>query len=148
MATRKYSADDGNLNSGSLIAKRNKDYIDIDLDFDANTNTGDIFKFKDANAVKEAVKNLIQTNFFERPYQPFLGTNLRSMMFNLNDDVDIIILKDKIRNAINNYEPRAQILDIDVDNNPDKYEVDVTIQFRVVNTSENVVLSFSLEKLR
>ena len=59
--TRVLSKEDGNLNSVSIVTSRNRVYLDIDLLFDVNSN-GEIFKKRDAAAVKQAVKNLIQTN--------------------------------------------------------------------------------------
>ena len=64
MAT-KLSAEDGNLGVSTLIGTRTKLYKDIDLTF-ANKTSGEIFKKEDAAAVKQAVKNLILTNYFER----------------------------------------------------------------------------------
>ena len=85
--TRKFAADDGNLNVGSIITSRTRDYIDFDFDFSANTETGDIFKKKDANAVKCSVRNLILTDFYERPFQPFLGSGVAQLLFELSDDI-------------------------------------------------------------
>ena len=59
----------------------NKNYRDIDLSFGRNTVTGDINVLDDAEAVKRAVRNIIQTNHFERPFHPELGSDIRNLLF-------------------------------------------------------------------
>ena len=88
MATsRVLSTEDGNLSSSNIISSRTKDYSDVDLSFVPKPN-GDIFKKTDAAAVKQSVKNIILTNHFEKPFLPFFGGNVRSLLFELAyDDV-------------------------------------------------------------
>lgn len=145
---RKFAADDGNLNVGSIITSRQRKYIDIDLDFSVNTDTGDVFKKQDANAVKTAVKNLILTDFYERPFQPFLASGVSGLLFELADDATNTEIKENIRKAIENFEPRARIINITVLNSPRQNAIDVTIEFLVVTTQQSVVLSITLNRLR
>ena len=84
MAT-KLAAEDVRLGSSSIIGSRTKVYKDIDLTFAAKPS-GEIFKKTDAAAVKQAVKNLMLTNYFEKPFQPLFGANLRDMLFDLADE--------------------------------------------------------------
>ena len=59
-------------------SKRNsRKFSDIDLNFTRNQITNDIIKVEDVIAVKRAVKNLVQTNFYERPLQRELGCRVR-----------------------------------------------------------------------
>ena len=78
MAT-KLSTEDGNLSVSTLIGTRTKLYKDIDLTF-ANKPSGEIFKKESAAAVKQAVKNLMLTNHFEKPFQPRFGANFRDLL--------------------------------------------------------------------
>jgi len=82
MAT-KLAAEDVRLGSSSIIGSRTKVYKDIDLTFAAKPS-GEIFKKTDAAAVKQAVKNLMLTNHFEKPFQPTFGANLRDLLFELS----------------------------------------------------------------
>ena len=146
--TRKFANDDANLNVGAIITARTRKYIDLDLDFSANTATGDVFKKKDANAVKEAVKNIILTDFYERPFQPFLGSGIQGLLFELADDATDIEIRESIRQAIENYEPRARIINIFVRSSGDLNSVDVTIEFMVVSTNQQVALELTIDRLR
>jgi len=83
MATNRVLAkEDGNLSQSTLIGGRRKEYRDIDLSFTAKPN-GEIFVKKEAAAVKQAVKNLILTDYFEKPFEPFYGGNIRALLFEL-----------------------------------------------------------------
>ena len=52
------------------------EYADIDLFFKPHPITGDVsLKYDDA-AVKRSVRNIVQTNFNERPFKPGLGSDI------------------------------------------------------------------------
>ena len=61
--------------------RSSKIYQDLDLDFQINSATKDIQKLTDVESVKRAVRNLINTNHYERPFHPEIGSNLRAMLF-------------------------------------------------------------------
>ena len=146
MATQ-LSTEDGNLGVSTLIGTRTKLYKDIDLTF-ANKPSGEIFKKEDAAAVKQAVKNLMLTNYFEKPFQPKFGGNLRDMLFDLADDDAEEDIEDRIKNAISIFEPRAQALNVIAIATPDRNSIRVTVEFRVINTQETVTVTTVLARLR
>ena len=146
MAT-KLSAEDGNLGVSTLIGTRTKLYKDIDLTF-ANKPSGEIFKKESAAAVKQAVKNLMLTNYFEKPFQPRFGGNLREMLFDLADDDAEEDIEDRIKNAIGVFEPRAQALNVTAVATPERNSIRVTVEFRVINTQETVTVTTVLARLR
>ena len=146
MATQ-LSTEDGNLGVSTLIGTRTKLYKDIDLTF-ANKTSGEIFKKEDAAAVKQAVKNLMLTNYFEKPFQPLFGGNLREMLFDLADDDAEEDIEDRIKNAISIFEPRAQALNVTAVATPDRNAIRVTVEFRVINTQETVTVTTVLARLR
>jgi len=146
MAT-KLSAEDGNLSVSTLIGTRTRLYKDIDLTF-ANKTSGEIFKKESAAAVKQAVKNLMLTNYFEKPFQPLFGANLRELLFDLADDDAEEDVEERIINAISVFEPRAQALNVTATATPDRNSIRVTVEFRVINTQETVTVTTVLARLR
>ena len=146
MATQ-LSTEDGNLGVSTLIGTRTKLYKDIDLTF-ANKTSGEIFKKEDAAAVKQAVKNLMLTNYFEKPFQPKFGGNLRDMLFDLADDDAEEDIEERIKNAIAIFEPRAQALNVTAVATPDRNAIRVTVEFRIINTQETVTVTTVLARLR
>lgn len=147
MPTRAFSIEDGNLGSKTIITSRTKSSQDIDLSF-AKKPSGDVYKKEDAAAVKQAVKNLLLTNFSEKPFLPRFGGNLNSLLFALNTDIDDEDLEEQIINAIEIYEPRARVTNVSSNLNDDDHQIQVTVTFRVVNTNETVTTNIDLTRLR
>ena len=88
-------------------SKRNsRSFKDIDLDFGRNTVTNDVNVVTNIIAIKRAVKNLVQTNYYERPFHPELGCGVRGLLFENFTPLTAIYLKRKISKVLNNYEPR------------------------------------------
>ena len=147
MPSRAFSIEDGNIGNKSILTSRREEYLDIDLSF-AKKGSGDIFKKSSAAAVKQAVRNLLLTNFSEKPFLPRFGADLNSMLFRLSSDIDDDTLGDDIIKAIETFEPRARVLNIKSNISPDTNEVSVTVTFQIINTSEEAFVDVSLTRLR
>ena len=145
--TRVLSTEDGKLGQSTLITTRTRQYEDIDLTF-AKRPSGDVYKKKDAAAVKQAVKNLLLTNFYEKPFLPFFGGDLRALLFELADDTIESDVYDRVKQAIETYEPRVQIIQVEVNAQPDINDLSVTIVFKVISTDEEVSYTTNLTRLR
>jgi len=146
-ASRFLSREDGNLQQSSLVTSRQQEFRDLDVTFAAKPSK-EISVKKDAAAVKQAVKNLILTNHFEKPFQPFFGGNVRGLLFELADDTTGSDVEEQIVSAIEQYEPRAQLLSVDVNSQPDRNSISATITFKVVNSQEIVTFTTNLSRLR
>ena len=157
MPTRVYSNEDGNVNKKSIVVSRTREDKDIDLTFSAKfigldsdgTNLrADIFKKTNAGAVKNAIRNLLLTNFTERPFMHRFGGNLSDMLFRLSTEVDDANLESDIARAIQTYEPRAQVLGINSVVSPDNHEVRITVRFLVIATLQQDTVELNLTRLR
>ena len=93
----------------------NKIYSDIDLSFSANPITGDISRKYDVNAVKQSLKTLILTQYYERPFQPKLGSPVYGLLFENIDMITANTLKLQIELMINKYEPRVRSQEVTVE---------------------------------
>lgn len=145
---RVLSKEDGNLNSSTIVSTRTRLHKDIDLTFAARPS-GDIYKKTDAAAVKQAVKNLITTNHYEKPFLPRYGGNITGMLFELVNNIDIADeIYDNVIDSMERYEPRARILDINVNAQVDQNSISVTITFQVINTEEIVTFTTVVSRLR
>lgn len=123
-------------------------YKDFDLRFVAHPVTGKLQTLKNSQSVKQAVKNLILTNFYERPYRPNFGSSVRAHLFENYTAMTEESLQYAIKVALENYEPRVELLDIRFRGDPDKNELAISIIFRPINSTENVELNLSLERIR
>ena len=117
---------DASVNTNNSV-RSNKAYSDLNLNFNKNPATKDVAKLKDVEAVKRAVRNLILTNRFERPFHPEIGSDIRSLLFENMTPVVEVLLKDRIRETIEVYEPRADITDIVVTGDMDKNQYGVRL---------------------
>ena len=123
-------------------------YKDLNLDFQQNTATKDIQKITDVEAVKRAVRNLINLNHYEKPFHPEIGSNLRAMLFeNMTPQMTHLIGK-QIELLIANYEPRARLVTVRTLPQFDRNAYAVTINFQIVNQPEPIVVETLLERLR
>lgn len=143
---RAFSIEDGNLNT-SIASTRTRKYVDLDLSLTAKP-AGDVYKKFDADAVKQSVKNLLLTGRGEKPFQPYFGSDLYSALFELDADFDPEYVQNIVADAIANFEPRANVLSVTVQLQPDYNSLDITVQFQVINTKEIVTVDVSLARLR
>ena len=128
--------------------RSSKIYKDLNLGFEQNTATKDIQKIKDVEAVKRSVRNLINTNHYEKPFHPEIGSNLRAMLFELMTPQMNHVISKQIENLINNYEPRCNLVQVYTQPRLDRNGYSVQISFRVQNHPDEVIVESFLERLR
>ena len=123
-------------------------FKDLNLDFQQNTATKDIQKITDVESVKRSVRNLINTNHYEKPFHPEIGSNLRAMLFELMSPQMNHLISKQIENLINNYEPRCNLVEVFAQPMFDRNGYSVQISFMVNNHQEPVIVESFLERLR
>tara|TARA_A100001011_G_scaffold285439_1_gene295965 strand:+ start:640 stop:1065 length:426 start_codon:yes stop_codon:yes gene_type:complete len=123
-------------------------YKDLNLDFTRNTVTNDVVKIEDVEAVKRSVKNLVQTNFYERPFHPELGCGIRSLLFEPFTPVTGIFVRRKVEEVITNYEPRARLDQVVVTESPDRNSLEVRVVFYTLNLPNPVTVLTTLRRIR
>ena len=124
-------------------------FSDLNLNFTRNPATKDVAKLYDIEAVKRSVRNLINTNEGERPFQPTLGSGIRALLFENMSPIIETLIKDRIAETINVYEPRALLTNILIQGDIDRNEYMCTISFKVINTTADpVTITEFLQRLR
>lgn len=138
-----------------MVQKKNRkyDYADLDLDFLAHPKTGDIVKKTGEDAIKRSVRNLVLTNFYERKFRHYIGSNATRHLFELPNAFTATFLKDAIREVITNYEPRVALFSneqngVAVSVSPDNNGYIARLSYTIVNTGAPATVSFFLERLR
>lgn len=131
-----------------LIARNTPNYRGFDLNFTAHPVSGDLAKVSGVEAVKRSIRNLMMTNFYERKYRHKLGSGINASLFeNMTSDT-MNLLIDKTKAVIQNYEPRATILQISANPDPSENGVIIEIVFRVKNVQDPVTFTVFLERIR
>ena len=107
--------------------RSSRSFRDLDLDFTRNAVTNDVNVVDDVISVKRAVKNLVQTNFYERPFQPELGCGVRELLFEPFTPLTKIHLENKIEEVLINNEPRVEVQNVAVDDDQNRNRLVVEI---------------------
>jgi len=123
-------------------------FSDLSIAMTPHPITGKLTIRKNAEAVVSAIKNLILTNRFERPYDPLYGADIRNRLFENFDPIEQINIERDIRTAIANYEPRARISDVSVVAVPDSNRVQIGLTFYVINDARPVQVGLEIERAR
>ena len=137
---------DASTNNKSKRATRI--YKDIDMDFGRNTVTNDINKLSDVEAVKRSVRNLFNTNHYERPFHPEIGSDVRAMLFEPMTPLTALNLQRKVAEVLNNFEPRINLQQVLASPDLDRNSYALKILFYVVGSNQPVEVETFLERLR
>ena len=125
-----------------------RQFADLDLNFTPHPVTGDVGFKKDENAIKQAVKNLVLTQNFESPFHSEIGSSLRSLLFEPATPMTKEILRKTISDTITNFEPRVDLIDVEIRYTLDDTAVDVRIVFKIRNTFTPIDVNLTLERTR
>jgi phage baseplate assembly protein W len=124
-------------------------YSDLDLrDPFISPFTKDVIPVTDIMAVKNSVRNLVLTNFYETPFDPFRGSNTRGLLFENANPYTQMAINKEITRVLIQYEPRVNVTSVDVVDNSDVNAYLVTINFNVIALNTEAALNFYLERLR
>lgn len=123
-------------------------FSDIDLSFTPHPATGDLVAKYDDSAIKNAVKNLVLTKHYERPFHSEIGSSVGGLLFEIPSPALAVVIKQEIQDVITNFEPRVRVLDIGVVFEPDRNSTSITIVFKIVNTERPITLQFTLDRTR
>ena len=133
-------------NDPSIVSDRV--YKDLDLNFTAHPVKKDVSKHVNERAIINSVKNLVSTNFYERPFQPELGSNIRALLFEPVDSVIAASLERQLRITIENFEPRVGIQEILTIADPDNNGYKARLTFFILNSPNPITINFFLERIR
>jgi phage baseplate assembly protein W len=123
-------------------------YSDLDLTFNLVPGSKDVARSFDDQAVIRSVRNLLLTNFYERPFQPNLGGNIDRLLFEPATNLTASLIKTEIENVITNYEPRVQIEEIVVMSNINENSFTVSLTFYIGNNTLPTSVNLLLERSR
>lgn len=127
---------------------RPKDFADLDLDFIAHPTTKDVMKKTGVEAIKRSVRNLLLTNFYDRPFRSGIGSNALKLLFENATPFTSVFLRNAINETLNSFEPRIAVNDIAVDFDEDNNGYNVRLIFTILNRNQPVSVTIFLERIR
>lgn len=123
-------------------------YKDFDILIQKNPVTQDVGLKFDANAVKQSVKNLIFMSYYDKPRNPGLAGNIRNLLFELVTPITAINIEQAVRDVIEQYEPRADLIDVRVATTQGGHGYNITIEYNILNETEPQNIDLLLERIR
>ena len=123
-------------------------FADLPLDFIAHPNTKDIRPITDIQAIRQAVKILVLSNFSDRPFHPELGGNVTRYLFENPDRFTAVAIRDEILRVIRRKEPRVTDPKVEVQLDEEYNRLLVTVIFQIRNTNTRTEVSFYLDRIR
>lgn len=123
-------------------------YSDLSTNFDIHPNKKDVMRTFNEEAVKRSIRNIIMTVRGERLMNPQYGSDINSILFENMTPSSEEMLKEYITTAINNYEPRANIIAVVVTALYDMNAYGVTIVFSTINRKEPVTIELLINRVR
>ena len=131
-----------------IVISRTPDYSDLDLDFIPHRTTKDVLVKTGADAIKRSVRNLVLTNFYEKPFRPGIGSNAVKLLFDNITPLVANFLENAITEVIKNYEPRVEVLRVTVVPDYDNNGYTARLDFVILNRNEPLTTTIFLERVR
>ena len=134
--------------SQNNITRNVRQYTDLDLFFGKKSSNSDVQEITDVKAVKRSIRNLVLLNHYEKPFHPEIASGVRDMLFENYTPMTGIFMRRKIEEVLSNYEPRASLSSIQVNEQMDRNAIDVVVNFYVLNLPNPVSVTTTLQRIR
>jgi phage baseplate assembly protein W len=123
-------------------------FRDLDLNFTIHPVRKDVDVHMDSYAVINSVKNLVLTNFYERPFRPNIGSNIRNLLFENTSPLVANQIERAIQETVTNYEPRVSVKTVSAIPSSDENGYNVKMEFYIVNMTTPITIDFYLQRIR
>lgn len=123
-------------------------FKDLGLSFDKHPLTNQPSVVKNENAISRSIKNLVLTSQYERLFQPFVFSDVKSSLFDNHDPITVQMIKTSIEDVIASYEPRAKLISVELVDRLELNAYEVTVTYMPLNTKSVVSVEMFLERIR
>ena len=122
-------------------------YRDISLSFVPLPSSGDVSTVSDEKSISQSLKTLIFYNYYDVPFEPTLGSNIRAKLFDLVTDMTSDIIKSDLKTLIENYEPRIELIDIKSRAVPKDHAIEVSLTYRARTSTNEIAITYFLSRI-
>ena len=128
--------------------KEDEFYSDFVNNFDLNIFTGSVGKVINDRSIRQGLRNLLLTNTGERLFNPTFGSDIRKLLFeNYTPFVEDELIR-VIKFAVEQYEPRVNLIDVLLKEIPENNEIKIELQYSIINTTNIQVLNLIVQRVR
>tara|TARA_Y100000593_G_scaffold55423_1_gene103767 strand:+ start:57 stop:458 length:402 start_codon:yes stop_codon:yes gene_type:complete len=114
------------------IERVSQGFKDISMTFQSNPLNDDLIALKNENAIARSIRNIVFTLPGEKFFNASFGSRITESLFENIDDITGTIIVDEIRESIETYEDRVQVIDVLADPNFENNSFDVTITYEII----------------
>lgn len=123
-------------------------FSDIPSNFGINPYTNDLILATEESAIRQSYRNLIMLSVSEKPFHPEVPLNLKGILFENPEPIFLSTARRNIFTGLNQYEPRAEVVDVIFAIPEDSNGINMTIYYRILNSQEVASIDFFFERLR
>ena len=124
-------------------------FKDISMTFQANPLNFDLIGLKNENAIARSVRNIVFTLPGEKFFDENFGSRISASLFENIDDITANVISDEITQSIERYEPRVDLINVEVFPNFDNNAFDVLIIYDIIGAdAPPQALQFALQSTR
>ena len=124
-------------------------FKDVSMTFKVNPLNNDLIGLKNETAIARSVRNIIMTEPGEKFFDENYGSRVSKLLFENVDEITASEIRDEIEYSIVNYEPRVNLINIEINPNYDNYEFDTVIRYEIIGADvPPQELSFALQPTR
>ncbi len=107
-------------------------FKDISLSFQANPLNNDLIGLKNENAIARSVKNIVFTVPGEKFFNENFGSEITASLFENINEVSAAEIEDQIRESIENFEPRVNLINVEAIPNFDNNQFDAVVTYEII----------------
>lgn len=129
-------------------SRKTEFYSDFATSFAKSPVGNQLSKVVNDRSINQSLKNLIMTNLGERPFQPYIGSNIYASLFENNTQETLHDLEFNVNNTIKNNEPRVNLIGVEAKTGDSENEIIITIVYNTINNPEPITFDFILKRVR
>jgi len=132
----------------ATINRKVRQFTDLNLLFTRHPDTADVTKKNNEEAIKASLRNLILTKNYERPFHSEIGCQVHYLMFENWNPISKRIMRQTILDTIKKFEPRVEILRLEIASKEDLNAFEITVEFLIINTPDPVTFKTLISRVR
>ena len=114
------------------LQKVSQGFKDISMSFQSNPLNNDLIGLKNENAIARSIRNIVFTLPGEKFFNPSFGSRISGSLFENIDDITGDVINDEIKNSINNWEPRVDLIEVITIPDPDNNSYNVSVEYEII----------------
>tara|TARA_B100001250_G_C19608456_1_gene703820 strand:- start:459 stop:860 length:402 start_codon:yes stop_codon:yes gene_type:complete len=124
-------------------------FKDISMSFQVNPLNSDLIGLKNENAIARSIRNIVFTLPGEKFFDENFGSKISASLFENIDDISAGLIVDEIRQSIDRYEPRVELINVEAFPDFDNNSFDVLIVYNIIGADvAPQELQFALQSTR